>query len=45
MEEQIFLGGPINEKTMLEAYRPFSKMEKVERDKEVNGVFYFSMAF
>ncbi|MDR4145143.1 hypothetical protein FO511_30940, partial [Bacillus paranthracis] len=25
-----FLGGPINEKTMLEAYRPFSKMEKVE---------------
>ncbi|MEK5055242.1 ABC transporter permease [Niallia sp. FSL K6-0212] len=40
-----FLGGPINEKTMLEAYRPFSKMEKVERDKEVNGVFYFSMAF
>ncbi|WP_147535720.1 ABC transporter permease [Bacillus marasmi] len=44
-KNKAFLGGPINETTMLEAYRPFSKIEKVETDKEVNGVFYFSMAF
>jgi hypothetical protein len=44
-KNKAFLGGPINEKTMLEAYRPFSKTEKVERDKQINGVFYFSMAF
>ncbi|CEH28994.1 hypothetical protein AM501_09240 [Aneurinibacillus migulanus] len=44
-KNKAFLGGPINEKTLLEAYRPFSKTEKAERDLQLNGVFYFSMTF
>lgn len=44
-KDKTFLGGPKNERTLLEAYRPFSKAEKVEIDVQINGVFYFSMAF